>query len=37
MQFLRPESGALLAAISLGEDFDEVFLSASGVILFGVW
>ena len=37
LQFLQPVSGVILAAILLGEEFGAIFITASGVILFGVW
>ena len=37
LQFLQPVSGVILAAILLGEEFGAIFITASGVILLGVW
>ena len=37
LQFLQPVSGVILAALLLGEEFGAIFITASGVILFGVW
>ena len=37
LQFLQPVSGVILAALLLGEEFGAIFITASGVILLGVW